>query len=84
MDYEVFIPYDNDKVWKPLPQGAAGIIMRLRMKPGEMVRRELQPEFENWAVENMTYDWGLDHRADGMAFQFERHQEATFFKLVWA
>ena len=85
MDYDVFIPYSNTKVWKPLPTGVEGILARIRAKSdNRAVRRELQESFEEWAVENMTYDWGLDNREDGMAFQFEQHQQAVCFKLIWA
>jgi len=82
MSYEVFIPYSNERVWQQA-RGAAAILERLRDKQGRKERRELQPAFEEWAVEYMTYDWGLDGREGGMAFQFGFHEQATFFKLTW-
>lgn len=82
---EVFIPFSNTKVWKPPLTNAASILSRLRQKQsGELPKAELQETFEEWAVANMNYDWGLLRVDGGMKFQFERTQEATYFKLVWA
>lgn len=81
--YEVFIPFSNEKVWVPV-LGVMGILLRIREKSSGRCHHELQPDFELWAVENMTYDWGLDSRNNGMAFQFGEASQATLFKLVWA
>ena len=81
---EVFIPFSNIKVWKPAPSGANAILARIRQQSGHQPKAELQETFENWAVEHMNYEWGLLRVDGGMKFQFERAQEATYFKLVWA
>jgi hypothetical protein len=80
--YEVFIPFSNEKVWVPA-LGAMGILLRIREKNSGRSHRDLQPEFETWAVENMTYDWGMEARDNGMVFQFGEASQATLFKLMW-